>query len=138
MFGTLSDTVIQRFIGIVTPWFGAPHIAAHTQLDEIIAYMTAHILAVQMADENNANAGQGAGGIAPVTSAKLDLAGSKSYAIGALQPADLGDLLQRGSPYLGTLQWLLDTLPPSLTLTTPLVTIRVDIPRLLAGEVLFP
>ena len=42
-----------------------------------------------------------------------------SWAVGALQPADMGDPLKSWSPFLATLGKLIADLPVGLTLTSP-------------------
>ena len=114
-FDALCDAVIQRKIDVVTPIFSAPIMLAYSQRDEVIAWYTAHLLWLQIQAETPG----GGGGGAPLSSVKLEGAATMSWAVGALQPADMGDPLKSWSPFLATLGKLIADLPVGLTLTSP-------------------
>lgn len=130
VFASLTDEQIQRFLDCVTPWFSSEVVIGHSQRDEVITYMTAHAIWVQLKAEQ-ASAGTGVIAVGGLSSVRLDGVGSKSYAVAALQPANFSDLLKTWSPFVGKLGWLIDTLPPGLTTVgTGANGTMISIPRL--------
>jgi hypothetical protein len=114
-FALVTDaTIIDIRDAEAAPVYAAEDVTAHTQWTRVVALHTAHILHVLLKIEN---AGGNWGVLAGVSSRALQGVGSRGYAVGALNPADLADLMKIPSPYLARLNRILETFPPSVHTT---------------------
>ena len=99
----------------VAPVYSAPDVTEHTQWTRAVALHTAHILHVMLKIDE---AGGNWGALAAVSSRALQGVGSRGYAVGALNPADLVDLMKIPSQYNTRLQRILQTFPTSVHTTS--------------------
>lgn len=114
VFASIPDDAIQELIDLVAGWFGSAEVKRHTQRDKAVLYGTAHLLYTQLAAEGLVPGGGGGGGGGPLSSVTLQGVGSKSWAVQAFKPAELGDWLLQWSPWKIPLQGILDTFPPGI------------------------
>lgn len=119
-FALVSDERVQRYIDSAAEKFGSPEVLQHTQRNEVVLYAACHMLALRLMAEGAIGGGGGGGGLAgPLSSVKLDGVGSKSYAVVALAPEDVGDMLKQKTPFLTDLNDILKTFPPGIFVTGP-------------------
>ena len=114
-FAAVSDATIEDIRdGDVAPLYSATDVTAHTQWTRAVGLHTAHILHVQAKLEA---AGGDFGALAATTSRALQGVGSRAKAVGALNPADVTDLMKIPSVYLARLSRILITFPASVYTT---------------------
>ena len=118
LFAAVPDVRVQRYIDSAAEKFGSPEVLQHTQRNEAVLYAACHMIALRLMAEGAASSGGGSGGLAgPLSSVKLDGAASKSFAVKALDPEDVGDMLKQKTPFLTELMDILKTFPPGIFVT---------------------
>lgn len=118
VFALVPDTRVQRYINSAAELFGSAEVLSHTQRNEAVLYAACHMLALRLMAEGEIGSGGGGGGLSgPLSSVRLDGVGSKSYAVAALDPEDVGDMLKQKTPFLTELNEILKTFPPGIFVT---------------------
>jgi hypothetical protein len=114
-FAAIPDAKVQTLIDNCASWFGSAEVLQHTQRDEAVLYGAGHLLYLALAAEGLVPGGGGGGGVGVVSGRRLEGAGSTSYAVTALTPAQEVDWLSKWSPFAFELHGILDTFPPGIT-----------------------
>lgn len=114
-FNAVPDATIEQIRDQeVADLYSAQDVTQHTQWTIVVALHTAHILHVLLKVEA---AGGDWGALAAVNTRTLQGVGTRGRAVGALNPADLNDLMKIPSTYNTRLQRILETFPPSVWTT---------------------
>ena len=118
IFATVADTKVQQYINNAAEKFGSAEVLRHSQRNEAVLYAAAHMLALRLMAEGAVSSGGGNGGLAgALSSVRLDGVGAKSFAVTALDPDDVGDMLKQKTPFLTDLMDILKTFPPAIFVT---------------------
>lgn len=114
-FAAVSDAKVQQRIDIAAKLLGSAQVRRHTQRDQAVLLLTAHMLYLELVALGViAGSGGGGGGIGVLTSVHLDGVGSKSFGVQAQSVAQLNDWYQAWSPWSVPLHAILDSFPPSI------------------------
>lgn len=114
-FAAVSDAKVQVRIDRAAKLIGSAAVKRHTQRDDAVLLLTAHLLYLELAALGvNVGGGGGANGASLLTSVSLDGAGSKSFGVQAQAVVDLNDWYKTWSPWSVPLHAILDSFPPSI------------------------
>jgi hypothetical protein len=114
-FAAVSDAKIQLRIDRAAKLLGSAAVKKHTQRDDAVLLLTAHLLYLELkALGVNVGGGGGGNGGALLTGVSLDGVGSKSFGVQAQAAVDLNDWYKTWSPWSVDLHAILDSFPPSI------------------------
>jgi len=113
-FAGVSDAKIQVRIDRSAKLLGSSEVKAHTQRDDAVLLLTAHLLYLELLGQGLIPGGGGGGGGAVLTSVTLQGVGSKSFGISAQTVAEINDWMSAWSPWSVPLHAILSSFPPSI------------------------
>lgn len=114
-FAAVSDAKLQTRIDRAAKLLGSAEVKKHTQRDDAVLLLTAHLLYLELVGLGVLGIGGGGGGGAGVvTAARLDGVGSFSFGVQAQTVVQLNDWYAAWSPWSVPLHAILDSFPPAI------------------------
>jgi len=114
-FAAVPDSKVQTRIDRSTKLLGSAEAKRHTQRDDAVLLLTAHMLYLELLAQGLIpGGGGGGGGLGVLTSVRLDGVGSKSFGVQSQSVSELTDWYEAWSPWAVPLKAILTTFPPSI------------------------
>jgi hypothetical protein len=116
LFNTISDSVLNEYIRKASNLLGSTYARSHEQREDGVAWLTAHLLWLQLKAEGVIGGGGGGGGNGPGVFSSLSLVGvgSMSFAVTAQTVDQLNDWLQTWSPFSVQMHAIIDSFGPAM------------------------